>query len=71
MLLLIVGHLNINYLRNKFELLNPIIYNAFDIFLVLGTKIESPFPWLGIGCLDMIEIPLEEAYVYMSIKRNN
>ena len=40
----IVGHLNINYLRNKFELLKHFIYNAFDIFLVSETKIGSSFP---------------------------
>ena len=40
----IVGHLNINSLRNKFDLLKPIIYYAFDIFLVSETKIDSSFP---------------------------
>ena len=64
----IVGHRNINSLRNKFELLKPFIYNAFDIFLVSETKIDNSFPnssvWLGLGCLDMIEIALEEVYVY-------
>ena len=40
----IVGHPNINSLRNKFELLKPFIYNAFDIFLVSETKIGSSFP---------------------------
>ena len=40
----IVGHLNISSLRNKFELLKPFIYNAFDIFLVSETKIDSSFP---------------------------
>ena len=38
------SHLNINFLRNKFELLKPFMYNAFDIFLVLETKIDSSFP---------------------------
>ena len=41
---LIVGYLNINSLRNKFELLKPSIYNAPDIFLVLETKLNSSFP---------------------------
>ena len=40
----IVGHLNVNSCRNKFELLKPLIYNAFDIFLVSETKIDSSFP---------------------------
>ena len=41
---LIVGYLNINSLRNKFELLKPFIYNALYIFLVLETKMNSSFP---------------------------
>ena len=40
----IVGHLNINYLRNKYELLKPSIYNTFDITLISETKINSLFP---------------------------
>ena len=39
-----VGQLNIGSLRNKFELLKPFIYNAFDIFLLSETKIERSFP---------------------------
>ena len=34
----IVGHRNINSLRNKFELLKPFIYSASE------TKIDSSFP---------------------------
>ena len=64
----IVGHRNINSLRNKFELLKPFIYNAFDIFLFSETKINNSFPnssiRLGLGYLDMIEIALEEVFVY-------
>ena len=40
----IVGHRNINSLRNKFELLKPFIYNASGIVLVSETKIDSSFP---------------------------
>ena len=40
----IVGHLNINSLRHKFEPLKPFIYNAFDKFLVSETRIDSSFP---------------------------
>ena len=57
----IVSHLNINSVRNKFELLKSFIYNAFDIFLVSEVKIDSSYQMVssvlvGIGCLDMIEI---------------
>ena len=40
----IVGHLNINSIRHKFELLKPFIYNAFDKFLVSENRIDSSFP---------------------------
>ena len=40
----ITDHLNINSLRSKFELLKPLIFNAFDIFLVSETKSDSSFP---------------------------
>ena len=39
----ILGHLNINPLRNKFELLRPFIYGTFDIFDISETKINSSF----------------------------
>ena len=64
--------INMNSLRNKFELLKPFIYNAFDIYLVSETKIDSSFPnspFSLAGYLDdMIEIALKEAYACMSMK---
>ena len=62
----IVGHLNINSVRNKFELLKPFIYNTFDVFLYQKLKPTGPFQIinsvrLGIGCLDTMKIALEEA----------
>ena len=39
---LIVGHLNINSIRNKFEMIAETITN-FDIFLILESKIDSTF----------------------------
>ena len=39
---LIVGHLNINSIRNKFEMIGEIITN-FDIFSTSGSKIDSTF----------------------------
>ena len=40
---LIMGHININSLRNKFESIKPISPN-FDIFLVSETKLDESFP---------------------------
>ena len=36
--------LNMNSLKNKFELLKPFTYNAFDTFFVSGNIIDSSFP---------------------------
>ena len=41
---LILGHLNINSLRNKFESIKRIISPNFDIFLVSETKLDESFP---------------------------
>ena len=40
---LIVGHLNINSIRNKFEMVAKTITN-FDVFLLSESKIDSTFP---------------------------
>ena len=40
---LIVGHLNTNSIRNKFEMITETITN-FDIFLISESKIDSTFP---------------------------
>ena len=40
----IVGHLNINSIRNKIENLNLHIKDYVDIFLVSETKIDDSFP---------------------------
>ena len=40
---LIVGHLNINSIRKKFEMIAETITN-FDIFLISESKIDSTFP---------------------------
>ena len=40
---IILGHLNVNSLRNKFESVADVIQGIFDIFLLSETKIES-FP---------------------------
>ena len=40
---IIMGHLNINSLRNKFESIKPIISLNFGIFLVSETKLDKCF----------------------------
>ena len=41
---LILGHLNINSIRNKFEALKFIIGNNIDILLISETKLDDSFP---------------------------
>ena len=41
---LFFGQLNVNSIRNKFESVQEIPQNTFDIFLVCDTKIDSSFP---------------------------
>ena len=41
---LIIGHLNINFLRNKFERLRKIVQDKLDILLVSETKVDPSFP---------------------------
>ena len=41
---LIIDHLNINSLRNKFEMLREIVQDKLDILLVSETKVDPSFP---------------------------
>ena len=41
---LIIGHLNVNSLRNKFEMLEELIKDKTEIFLISKTKPDSSFP---------------------------
>ena len=41
---LILGHLNINSIRNKFEVLKLINDHNIDIFLISETKLDDSFP---------------------------
>ena len=41
---LIIGYLNVNSLRNKFEMLEELIKDKIDIFLISETKLDSSFP---------------------------
>ena len=40
----IIGHLNINSLQNKFEMLEEIIKDRIYTFLISETKLDSSFP---------------------------
>ena len=40
---IILGHLNINSIRNKFSFAESIV-KAFDLFLILESKLDSTFP---------------------------
>ena len=42
---LIVGHLNINFIRNKFIMVAETI-TKFDIFIISESKIDSIFPYM-------------------------
>ena len=39
-----IGHLNINSIKNKFELLSFLIGGKVDIFLIMETKIDGTLP---------------------------
>ena len=41
---IIIGHLNINSIRNKFDALSDIIKNKIDVMLISETKIDDSFP---------------------------
>ena len=41
---IIIGHLNINSIRNKFETIVNIIEKNIDIFMISETKIDNSFP---------------------------
>ena len=46
---IIIGHLNINHLENKFEPLVPLVQGKVDIFFCSETKIGSSYP--NVQCL--------------------
>ena len=41
---LIIAHLNANSFRNKFEIIEELIKDKIDIFLISKTKLDSSFP---------------------------
>ena len=40
----IIGHLNINFIENKFTSLVSLVKDKLDIFMVSETKIDDSFP---------------------------
>ena len=41
---LIIGHLNINFIENKFEALVSLVKDKLDIIMISETKIDESFP---------------------------
>ena len=41
---IIIGHLNTSSIRNKFEIMKPILVDDIDIFMVTETKFDDSFP---------------------------
>ena len=41
---LVIGHLNINSLRNKFDSLKLLVKNSLDVFMISKTKLDETFP---------------------------
>ena len=40
---IVIGHFNVNSLRNKFEILSSLIADTFDIFMLSETKLDDTF----------------------------
>ena len=43
--IIIIGHLNINSIRNKFEQLQELVNGSIDILVISETKIDETFPF--------------------------
>ena len=41
---IIMGHLNINSLRNKFQLIKEVFFNNIDALFLSETKLDETFP---------------------------
>ena len=41
---LVISHLNINSLRNKFDSLKRLVKNSLDVFMISETKLDETFP---------------------------
>ena len=56
---IIIAHLNINFLQNKFEALRYLIQNKVDVLVISETKIDDSFP-LGQFMLDGYSAPFRK-----------
>ena len=62
---LAIGHLNINYLHNKFDILKRLAKNSSDIFIISETKLDETsrrvsFLWMGLSHhIGWIEMQIE------------
>ena len=59
---LIVGHLNINSIRNKFHPLVKIIKNNIDILVLTETKLDSSFPFIQFDIDGYIQFRLDKKH---------
>ena len=41
---LIIGHININSIRNKFEILKSMLSEVLDVLMITETKLDDSFP---------------------------
>ena len=41
---LIIGHININSIRNKFEVLKSMLSEVLDVLMIIETKLDNSFP---------------------------
>ena len=42
-----IGHLNVNYIRKKFDLLKKVVAEEIDILMITETKLDDSFPLLS------------------------
>ena len=61
---LIIGHLNINSISNKFEMMADII-NNFSIFLITKSKLGSQFKINAYKSFDVIGTSTMRVFLYM------
>ena len=70
---IVIGHLNVNSLRNKFEAVEKLVQNKVDICFVSETKIDETFPNQqfminGISYSSETEIVMVEAFYVILMK---
>ena len=53
----IIGHLNINSIRNKFEMLSMSVVQYFDILMLSEAKLDSTFPSIQFLINDGFSVP--------------